>query len=174
MTLHHRPKRLHHAACSLISYLVLGLFFVGSAFGKDNPTITQFGHTIVVSEGQKTGDVTCLGCSIYVRGGVVAGDVTALAGSIVVEDQSQISGDVTTVAGNVRVGKSVSIAGDLTAVGGHVRRDPDSQIAGDVTSLGSGGWMLLIFGFPLILLGALVALIVWLVQRSRQPAPAAT
>jgi hypothetical protein len=42
-----------------------------------------------------------------------------------------------------------------------------------VTSLGGAGWMLLFLLFPLIFLGGIVALIIWLIQRSRRPMPAA-
>ncbi len=44
-------------------------------------------------------------------------------------------------------------------------------MAGDVTSMGGGGWVFLIFLLPFAFLGGIIALIIWLIQRSRRPAP---
>ncbi len=148
---------------------LLVLVVVPFASAKNNPDITQFGHAIRIAPDQKMGDLTCIGCSIYVRG-EVAGDVTALGGSVILEGGASIAGDVTTVGGNVRADNGSRIAGDLSAIGGRVDRRPDAAVAGDVTSLGGQGWLLLIFGLPLLVLAGIVAFIVWLVQRPRRAA----
>jgi hypothetical protein len=44
-------------------------------------------------------------------------------------------------------------------------------VAGDVTSMGGGGWVFLIFLLPFAFLGGIIALIIWLIQRSRRPVP---
>lgn len=144
----------------------LVLILVRFASAKNNPEFTQFGHDIRITAGQQTSDLTCIGCSIYVRG-QVAGDVTAIAGNVTLDGDAQIAGDVTTIGGNLRAANGTKISGDLTAVGGTVYRQPEATVAGDVTSLGGQGWLLLIFGLPLMILAGIVAFIVWLVQRPR-------
>lgn len=144
-----------------------------TALTKDNPSYTQFGHTINVGPSDEVGDLTCFGCSIRVRG-LVAGDVTAFGGSITIEDQAQVSGDVTAFAGDLRLTKNVKVDGDATVFGGQLRRDPEASVGGDVTSMGGRGWIMLIFFTPLVVLGLFVALVIWLVQRVRRPAVQAT
>ncbi len=132
---------------------------------------TQFSHDIRIESGERVGDVTCIACSIHIRG-QSSGDVTAIAGSVFVESGASISGDVTAIGGNARVESGAQVAGDLTAIGGSVRRDPQASVAGDVTTIGGGGaWIFLIFLLPFLFLGGIVALIIWLVQRGRRPAP---
>jgi hypothetical protein len=62
------------------------------------------------------------------------------------------------------------IAGDVTAVAGGVRHSTGSSIAGDVTSLEGTKWLLAIILPPIFIIGLIVALIIWLIQRSRRPA----
>jgi hypothetical protein len=62
------------------------------------------------------------------------------------------------------------IGGDVTAVGGGVRRASQSLIGGDVTSLEGTRWVLAIIIPPLFIVGLIVALVIWLVQRNRRPA----
>ena len=61
----------------------------------------------------------------------------------------------------------------MTVFGGKIHRDPEATIAGDVTSMGGRGWLVLIFLTPIFVLGLLVALVVWLIQRTRRPAVSA-
>jgi hypothetical protein len=164
--------RSHVPGLRLIS---AGLFFfvalTSSAFADHDRT--QVGHTISVGPDEEVGDATCFGCSIRVRGRV-AGDVTAFGGSIVVEDQGQVGGDATAFGGDIRVDKEAKIARDVTVFGGRIHRDPGSAVGGDVTTMGGPGWMFLIFLLPLIFLGLVVALIVWLIRRLMKPSvPAA-
>lgn len=160
-----KPRMKSTFSLPLLALLVLVVVPFASA--KNNPDITQFGHAIRIGPDQKTGDLTCIGCSIYVRG-EVAGDVTALGGSVILEGGASISGDVTTVGGNVRADNGTRIGGDLAAIGGRIDRRPEATVAGDVTSLDGQGWLLLIFGLPLLVLAGIVAFIVWLVQRPRR------
>jgi len=140
------------------------------AFADDNASVTQVGHNISVGSDQKVGDLTCFGCSIHVRGSEVAGDITAFGGTITVEDQGQVAGDVTSFGGDVRLDKAVKVSGDVTVFGGQVRRDPETRIGGDVTSMGGRGWIIPILLFPFVLLGLLIAFVVWLIQRLLRPA----
>ena len=139
--------------------------------GQANDRV-QIGRSIVVQPGEKAGDVVCVACSIRVRG-EIAGDVVAVAGSVMLESGAQVAGDIVAVAGNVRLQGDTRAGGDIVAVAGTIHRDPDAVIAGDVTSMGGAGWTLLIFLFPVLVIGGIVALIIWLIERSRRPAPVA-
>ncbi len=149
---------------------MLVLFLCVAAFAKSSPDRTQFGRDIHVQPGEKTGDVTCFNCSIYVRS-QVAGDVTALHGNIVLETGAQVAGDVTAIWGNLRTESGTTIAGDVTAIAGSVRRDPQSTASGDVTALDGTRWLLAIIVPPILFVGGIIALIIWLVQRNRTAAP---
>ena len=149
------------------SFIVLILSTV--AFAKTNPDRTQFGHNISVGPNEAVSDVTCIGCSIRIRG-QVSGDVTTVGGSIFIEDQGQVAGGVTAVAGNARLDKEVKVAGDVTVVGGELRRDPQASVAGDVTNVGGRGWIIPILLIPFVLLGLLIAFVVWIIQRLSRPA----
>jgi cytoskeletal protein CcmA (bactofilin family) len=158
-----------------LTWLILSCFlFVGAfsrtAFADGSHDRTQFGHNISIAPGEEVADVTCFACSVRIRGHV-AGDVTTFGGSIVVEDDGQIAGDTTSFAGDVRLDKGVKVAGDITVFGGRLQRDPEAVVNGDVTNFRGRGWVVLIFGLPLMLLGAFLALIFWLVRRlMRRPA----
>lgn len=156
------PSRL------LVAFTLFCLTLSTAAFAKDNPSYTQFGHNISIGPNDKVGDLTCFGCSIHVRG-QVAGDVTAFAGSIVLEDQGQVAGDVTAFGGNIRLDPAVKVAGDVTLFGGEIRRDPQATISGDVTAMGGRAWIVPILLAPFVILGLLVALVIWLIQRMRRP-----
>lgn len=130
----------------------------------------EINHDIHIQPDEEVGDVTCLNCSVYVLGRV-SGDVTTLNGNIVAQQGATVSGDVTAVRGNARIENGTQVAGDLTAIAGTVRRDPQAIVGGDVTSMGGRGWVFLVFLLPFAALGGILALIIWLIQRSRQPAP---
>jgi UDP-3-O-[3-hydroxymyristoyl] glucosamine N-acyltransferase len=129
----------------------------------------QVNHDIRISPDDKVADVTCINCSVYVRGRV-SGDVVTVHGNVMVEQGASIAGDLTAVGGDARLESGSQLAGDVVAIGGNVRRDPQATVGGDVTSLGGGGWVFFFFLLPVAFLGGLVALVVWLIQRSRRPA----
>jgi hypothetical protein len=141
-----------------------------AALAEANADRFQINHDIHIQADDQVGDVICINCSVYVLG-QVSGDVITINGNIVVEQSATISGDVTTVRGNARLENGTQVAGDLTAIAGTVRRDPQASVGGDVTSMGGGGWVFLVFLLPFAILGGIVALIIWLIQRSRPPAP---
>jgi len=83
---------------------------------------------------------------------------------------ASIAGDVTVVGGNAHAESATQVTGDLTAIGGDLLRDPQASVGGDVTTVGGGRWIFLIFLTPFLFLGGIIALIIWMVQRSRHPA----
>jgi hypothetical protein len=152
------------AFCLLVTFLVPSATLAAGA----NADRFQINHDIQIQPDEKVGDATCINCSIYVRG-QVSGDVTTINGNVIAEQGATIGGDVTAVRGNARIENGTQVAGDLTTVAGTVHRDPQAIVAGDVTSLGGSGWVFLIFLLPLAVLGGIIALIIWLIQRSRRP-----
>lgn len=143
------------------------------AFANGDRDRTQVGHDITVGPHEEMGDATCFGCSVRVRGHVTS-DVTVFGGSVVVEDEGEISGDVTVFGGGVRLDREAKVGGDLTVFGGQIRRDAAASVGGDVTNFGGPIWLFLIFGLPLVILGAFIWLIVWLVRRLIGPSVPAT
>ena len=148
---------------------VLVITLSTAALAIDSTDRTQFGRDIVVGPNDEVSEATCFGCSVRVRGHVT-GDVTAFGGSVVVEDQGEIAGDATTFGGGIRLSRGVKINGDVAVFGGRLRRDPGAIIHGDVANFGGPIWLFVIFGLPLVILGAFIALIVWLVRRLLRPA----
>lgn len=159
---------------SSVAFRILaGMVLLGAvssaAFAVDSRDRTEWGHNITIGPGDEASELTCFGCSVRIRGHV-AGDVTVFGGNIVLEDKGEIGGDATVFGGEVRLEKEVKIGGDVTAFGGRIRRDSTAIIGGDVTNFAGTGWLFLVFGLPLLMLGALVALIVWLIRRLMRPA----
>ena len=152
--------------------LVFVAVISAAAFADGSRDRTQFGRDITVGTGEEASDVTCFGCSVHILGHV-AGDVTTFGGNIVVENQGEIVGDTTSFGGSVRLDKGAKVK-DLTLFGGRLRRDPDALVAGDVTNFSGNVWLATIFGLPLVFLGGIIALIVWIVRRmTRSHVPAA-
>ena len=133
---------------------------------------TQFGHDISIGPDEEVTEATCFGCSIRVRGRV-QGDVTTFGGNITVEDQANVGGDTTSFGGNVRLEKGAKVS-EVVIFAGRLHRDPAATVNGDVTTFTGSVWLFVIFGLPFLMLGGLIALIVWLVRRlTRAPVPAA-
>jgi hypothetical protein len=130
---------------------------------------TQFGHDITIGDDESASEATCFGCSVHVRGRI-DGDVTTFGGSVVIERDGSIGGDTTTFGGNVHLNGGAKVK-DVSVFGGRVRRDPGAVVEGDITTFAGGAalWLFLIFGLPFVLLGAVIAIIVWLVRRFTRP-----
>ncbi|HXW93383.1 MAG TPA: hypothetical protein VEK33_22730 [Terriglobales bacterium] len=159
---------LHSRLLSVICRLLAIAVFSSPALAQRAADRVQIGRDIVIQRAEQGGNLVCLACSIYLRGGQVAGDAVAVAGKVVLEQGAAIAGDVAAIAGDVRLQGGSQVAGDAVAVAGTVYRDSQSQVAGDVVSLGGPGWTLLFLLLPLLFLGAIVALVIWLIQRSRR------
>jgi hypothetical protein len=162
-------KAFHLLSAPLVCFCML-LLAASNASAKSGPERTQFGHDIHVAASERTGDLTCVNCSIYLRG-QSAGDVTVVHGNVVLETGAQIAGDTTAVWGDIRAESGTQIGGDATAIAGKVRRDGQSVMSGDVTALEGTKWLLVIIVPPLLFMGAIVALVIWLLQRSRHNQP---
>ncbi len=154
----------------LTPFLILSALALSiPAFADGSHDRTQFGHDIVVSSTDKATEVTCFGCSIHIRGQVVS-DVTAFGGSVVIEENGQVGGDTTVFGGDLRLDNGAQVR-DVTVFGGKVHRDPGATVTGDVTTFAGGAalWLFVVFGLPFVFLGALIALIIWLVRRYSRP-----
>src|SRR5215471_6638300 len=149
------------------AFLVIAL--AASAVAQGSHDRTQFGHDITIGADESASEATCFGCSVHVRGRV-DGDVTTFGGSVVVEQDASVGGDTTIFGGDVRLDGGATVKA-VTVFGGRVRRDPGAEVEGDVTNFagGAGLWLFLIFGLPFVLLGAVIALIVWLVRKFTRP-----
>jgi hypothetical protein len=144
---------------------------VPAAFAKNNGgEITQFGRDIRIGADQKAADVTCFNCNIYVDG-QVGGEITTIRGNIVLQDGAMVGGEVTALLGDVRLGEDSKIAGELTVLGGKLRRPATASVAGDVTVMEGTAWIYILVLTPFLFLAGVIALIVWLVRRRRNPAP---
>jgi large exoprotein involved in heme utilization and adhesion len=148
--------------------LLACLSLTAAALADKSHDRTQFGHDITVNAGDEISEVTCFGCSVRVRGHV-DGDVTTFGGSIVLEEEGEVGGDATSFGGGVRLDAGAKVDGDTTVFGGHLRRDPLSTVGGDVTNFGGSFWLILIFGLPFAILGAFIALVVWIVRLLTRP-----
>jgi hypothetical protein len=127
----------------------------------------QTGRDIRIEADERVGDVTCLNCSIYIRG-QAGGDILTIHGNVVVYEGAQIGGDIASLAGNVRLESGAQVGGDVASIGGAVRRDSGATVGGDVSSMPGAGWVFAILVLPLLFLGGIIALIIWLVQRNRR------
>lgn len=157
----------------LFIFTALCLALPSAALAQGAHDHTQFGRDISIGPGEQATELTCFGCSVHVRGHV-EGDVTTFFGGVVVEEHGEIGGDTTTFGGDVRLDQGAKAGGDLDVFGGRIRRDPEASVGGDITNFASRVWLVLIFGLPLVVLGALAALIVWIIRRLTRPAvPAA-
>jgi hypothetical protein len=147
-----------------LSLCVLVAGLSSATFGEASRERTQFGHDIIVGPGEEVSEITCFGGSVRVRGHV-AGDVVAFGGNVVVEEDGSVGGDATVFGGGVRLEKTGEIGGDVTIFGGNIRRDPESQVGGDITNFSGGFWLPLMVALPPIFIGAIVALIIWVIRR---------
>jgi hypothetical protein len=162
MGLHSLAVRL-----SLSALLLAGL--CGATFGAGPHDRTQFGHDISVGTDEEVAEVTCFGCNVHIRG-KVQGDATVFGGNILIEDQGEVGGDTSSFGGDIRLEKGSKAGGDVAVFAGHLHRDPAATVGGDVTAFSGSLWLVLMFGLPLVLLGAFIALIVWLIWRLTHPA----
>jgi hypothetical protein len=160
---------LHSFAIRLSLSTLLFASLSGAAFGAGPRERTQFGHDISVGADEEVAEVTCFGCNVHIRG-KVQGDATVFGGNILVEDQGEVNGDTTSFGGDVRLDKGSKAGGDVAVFAGRLHRDPAATVGGDVTAFSGSLWLVLIFGLPLLLLGAFIALIVWLIWRVTHPA----
>jgi hypothetical protein len=155
--------RVRIALCALVLAALCG-----STYADTSHERTQFGRDIYIGANEEVTEVTCFGCNIHIRGKVKT-DATALGGNIAVEDQGEVGADTTAFGGSIRLDKGANVS-SVTVFGGRLHRDPGATVNGDVTTFTGSIWVVLIFGLPMILLGAFIALVVWLIRRLTRPA----
>jgi hypothetical protein len=151
----------------LLRIVAVTALLVTAAVAERNSDRVQINHDIFLERGQSSGDLVCVNCSIFVRG-EVTGDVVTVLGNVLVERGAHVAGSVTTVLGDLRVQSAAQVGGDVVTVAGTLRRDPQAVVGGDATSLGGAGWTLLIVLLPLVFIGGAVALVAWLIARTRR------
>lgn len=152
---------------SRVALCALFFLFVAAASARaSDGDQVHIGQSITVADGETTGDLVCILCSIRSEGD--SGDIVAIGGSVTLDGDAR--GDVVAIGGALHLGENATVAGDVTTIGGRLVRHPNASIKGSVAAQ-SGTLMLLglILG-PLIPVVLIVALIVWLVNRSRRPA----
>lgn len=88
---------------------------------------SRAGGTVIVDEGETTGDLETFGGDVVIRG-TVDGDLSAFAGNVRIV--GNVTGDVEAAAGNVVVAGTVE--GDLTATGGNVALFETGTVGGSV------------------------------------------
>jgi len=126
----------------------------------------EFGRNITIEAGQSSGDISCFNCSVYVRG-TVNGDIAVFGGRVVVE--GKVKRDIAVFWGTVRLEDGAQAGGDVAVFGGALKRAPTASVHGDVVSLGRG-WVIIPVVVLVMIFWLAIALIVWLVTRSRRPA----
>ena len=146
---------------------LLFVMLTPSALHARNGDRVQIGKSIVVEENEEAGDLVCVGCSIRMAG--TCGDIVAVGGSVSVD--GTVRGDAVVVGGGIRLGENASVAGDVVTVGGRLSRHPSSTVKGEVSSQSGALIVLMLVLVPLLPVILIVALIVWLVGRRRQPVP---
>lgn len=155
------------ASRQVLIHLLWVLIITTAARASNQPDRTQFGHDIRVEAGETVSDVTCFACNVYVHG-QVGGDVTVFGGNVTLAENVTVSGDVTVFLGDARLGEGAKIMGDATIFGGMVRRQPGATVSGEQTDFKSKPLTVLMIASPFIVLGLIIALVVWLVQRGRR------
>jgi hypothetical protein len=130
----------------------------------------SFGGDITVAEGETVGDIACVFCDVRIHGDV-KGDVAVAYGSIEVDPGHSISGDVAALGADLKLGPGSWVGGDVALAAGEVKAEPGAMIHGSNAVSPSRLWMLLPFT-PLLILGGLIWLVVWLVRRNRYRFPA--
>jgi hypothetical protein len=165
-----RPSRA--SGLIILSSLILTLAFPTAILAqKPDDDRVEFGRNITVAPGQSVGDIACFNCSVYVRGRV-NGDIAVFGGRVVIE--GSVRSDIAVFWGTVRLEDGAQAGGDVAVFGGTIRRAPTATIHGSVASFGRG-WVLLPVVVLVAIVWLIVALIVWLVTRSRRaPVPGQT
>jgi hypothetical protein len=161
-------KRSLPGSVVVLAYFAFCSIFSSVAFADSPREYTQFGRDVTIASGEEASDVTCFGCSVRIRGHVL-GDVTVFAGRVTIEEQGQVNGDATVFGAGIRLEKEAKVNGEVTVFGGDIHRDPAASIGGDITNFRGTIWIFLIFGLPLAILGAFIALIVWMIRRLTRP-----
>jgi magnesium-transporting ATPase (P-type) len=156
-----------HRAQWLLMFALLSVAVTPQTLLARNGDQVHLGQSITVGPDENTGSLVCMGCSIRMEGS--SQDIVALGGSIVVD--GAVTGSVVAIGGGVLLGDNAAVSEDVVTVGGHLSRHPSAVVKGDISQQSGALVFIAMFLVPLLPLILLVALIVWLVNRSRRPAP---
>jgi hypothetical protein len=140
------------------------------AFARSKQDRVGIGTDITIADGESAGDIACAFCSVHVHG-TVKGDVAVLFGSIYVDAGRSISGDVAALGADVHLGEGAWTGGDMAIAAGDLRLDPGAEVHGQRSIAPSRLWLILPFA-PLLILGGIIWLIVYIVRRNRYQFPA--
>ncbi|PSQ27866.1 hypothetical protein BRD09_08060 [Halobacteriales archaeon SW_10_68_16] len=113
-----------------VTRLALIVALLAGTAGVAAAQSTQAGGSVVVAEGETTGDLRAAGGTVVVRG-TVDGDLRGYAGTVIVEDTGVVTGDLQASAGSVVVRGTVD--GDLEGAAGSVSITPQGTVGGDVS-----------------------------------------
>ncbi len=143
------------------------LLFASSALFAKDGDLVQVGKSISVGQNEQVGDVVCIGCSVHMKGS--CGDLVVIAGSATID--GDVKGDAVAILGSIHLDEDASVSGDVATVGGRVWRHPNAAVKGDISSRSGVPILIGLVVVPLLPLILIVALIVWLVNRSRRTDP---
>jgi len=119
-----------HERARAVTRLVLVVALLMGAVGVAAAQSTQAGGSVVVGEGETTGDLRAAGGTVVVRG-TVDGDLRGYAGTVIVEESGVVTGDLQASAGSVVVRGTVER--DLEGASGSVSITPQGTVGGDVS-----------------------------------------
>lgn len=153
-------------SCRLFALFLFLLLSSSALLAKDGD-IVQIGKSISVAQNEQVGDVVCIGCSIHMEG--TCGDLVAIGGSVTID--GDVRGDAVAIGGSLRLDEDARVSGDVATVGGRVWRHANATVKGDISSRSGVPLMIGLLVIPLLPFILIVALIVWLVNRGRRPAP---
>jgi cytoskeletal protein CcmA (bactofilin family) len=109
-----------------VTRLALIVALLAGTAGVAAAQSTQAGGSVVVAEGETTGDLRAAGGTVVVRG-TVDGDLRGYAGTVIVEDTGVVTGDLQASAG------SVVVRGTVDGAAGSVSITPQGTVGGDVS-----------------------------------------
>jgi hypothetical protein len=153
----------------LLASALLLLTAVGPTLARADNDRVSFGSNITVAEDESAGDIACAFCTVRVHGSV-KGDLACAFCSVSVDDNQAISGDVAMLGGDLDLRKEAEVGGDVNIVAGQTNLASGASIHGSRKVLPGRLWLLLPFS-PLLILGGIIWLIVYLVQRNRYRYP---
>jgi len=150
----------------LLVLIATSAFAKGKHNGNDR---TSFGSDITIAEGETAADIACAFCSVHLRGDVT-GDVAVAFGSITVEPGHTISGDTAILEGDLNLGEGSNVNGDLAILAGSDRLAEGAAVHGSRAVVRQPLGTLILLS-PLLILGGIIWLIVFLVRRNRYRFP---
>jgi hypothetical protein len=153
----------------LLAPALLLLTAIAPSFARaDNDRVT-FGGNVTVEQDDTVNDIACAFCTVKIHGNV-KGDIACAFCSVSLDSSQRISGDVAMLGGDLSLREEAEVGGDVTIAAGETNLASGASIHGTRSILPGRFWLLLPFT-PLLILGGIIWLIVYLVQRNRYRYP---